>query len=164
MSPRISASTASTASSTLVGVVVVGHGRTATTVLAAARAIIGDGRLDDVIAVDAGEGETPRLNAEMCAVMARADRGRGVLLLVDLLGASPCQCGQREGLAHDLTVLSGLSLAMLLKLSTLDRAQLDGPALATACEDSARRAMVTTHRSACASAPAPALAADGTHG
>lgn len=124
-----------------VGIAVVGHGDTASRMLAAARGIVTASLLDDVVALDAGEGETPRLNAEMCRVIQSLDRGRGVVVLVDLLGASPCKCAQRQAADHDFVVLSGLNLAMLLKLASLDRSALSAAEVAQACADSAHRSV-----------------------
>lgn len=127
-----------------IGVAVVGHGTTASQMLAAARVIAGSDVLDDVIAIDAGPGETPALSDAMCIAIAKADRGRGVLVLVDLLGASPCQCAQREGSAHPLTVVAGVNLAMLLKVTGIDRriAELDD--IARACAEAGHRAIAVT--------------------
>jgi PTS system mannose-specific IIA component len=128
----------------IVGVAVVGHGTTASRLLAAVRGIIPGVRLEGVVAMDAGEGETPDFGQRMCDVIAQLDSGRGVVLLVDLLGASPHQCAQREGVGHDLVVLSGLNLAMLLKLAALDRRALDAGEIAEACADSAVRSVKVT--------------------
>lgn len=125
-----------------VGVVLLGHGRTASELLAAARGIVGTEVLEGIQAVDAGIGETPRLGRELCDVLDRADTGAGVLVLVDLWGASPCCCAQRQAQGHCAVILSGLNLAMLLKLAALDRQTLDPEALAQACADSGRRAVV----------------------
>ncbi|MCA9704753.1 MAG: PTS sugar transporter subunit IIA [Myxococcales bacterium] len=126
-----------------VGIVLVGHGRTASELLDAARSIVGADALQGVVAVDAGRGETPQLGEELCAVIERVDVGAGVLVLVDLWGASPCACAQREAAAtcHQIVTLSGLNLAMLLKVAALDRRRLDAEALAQACADSGRRAV-----------------------
>lgn len=124
-----------------VGVVLVGHGRTASELLEAARGIVGAGALEGVIDVDAGFGQTPRLGQELCEVLERADTGAGVLVLVDLWGASPCTCAQSNAGDHRLVTLSGLNLAMLLKLAALDRQALDPEELANACADSGRRAV-----------------------
>jgi mannose PTS system EIIA component len=124
-----------------VGVVLVGHGSTASQLLAAARRIAPPESLDDVVAVDAGEGETPRLGAELCSVIRGVEHGSGVLLMVDLLGASPCRCAERESAGHAFVVLSGLNLAMLLKLAALDRRALSAVQIAEACADSARRSV-----------------------
>lgn len=125
----------------VVGVVLVGHGRTASELLAAATGIVGPEALESVQAVDAGMGQTPKLDDELCDVLDRADHGAGVLLLVDLWGASPCSCAQRQAGSRRVVILAGLNLAMLLKLAALDRRRLDPEALALACADSGRRAV-----------------------
>lgn len=124
-----------------VGVAIVGHGTTASQLLAAARIIAPSPFLEDIIAVDAGAGQTPRLDADMVCTVRTIDRGRGVVLLVDLLGASPCRCAQKQRCERELVVLSGLNLAMLLKLAALDRTQLSPTEVAQACADSAHRSI-----------------------
>lgn len=124
-----------------VGIAIVGHGSTASSLLAAARGILPAGSLDGVLAIDAGLGETPTFTEALCGAIAKVDRGRGVVVLVDLLGASPCQCARREGVGHSMVVVSGLTLAMLLKLIGLDRATLTPRQIAEACAEAAHRAV-----------------------
>ncbi len=138
-----------------VGVVVVGHGHTASALLGAAEGIVGPGVLQGVIAVDADAGETAELRARMCDAVIAADRGGGVLLIADMFGASPCSCGIRMASGHPLSVVAGLNLAMLLKLATLDRSALDPAELATACSDSGRRAIAVSTPKTTAEGPAP---------
>ena len=107
-----------------VGIILVGHGVTASGMLAAAGKIV-PSALNDVVAIDAGLGETPSLTDQVCEKLEAVDRGRGVLVITDLVGASPWGCVQRECNGHRSVVLSGLNLAMLLKLATLDRLQLE---------------------------------------
>ena len=123
-----------------VGVVLVGHGDTASRLHAAAMQIV-PGGLEDVVAVDAGVGENATLGGSMCAAIEKADHGRGVLLLVDLVGASPCNCAQREAGDHPIVTVSGLNLAMLLKLASVDRSAVDTRELAQELVRSARRAV-----------------------
>jgi PTS system mannose-specific IIA component len=123
-----------------VGIVVLGHGESATRLLQAAQGIVGGG-LNDLIAVDAGEGQTPQLEELLCETIERADAGRGVLLIVDLLGSSPCTCGQREAAGHRFATLGGLNLAMLIKLASLDRRTMNLEDIAKACAESGRRAV-----------------------
>lgn len=127
-----------------VGVALVGHGETASQLLAAARKISGPEAFEGVIAVDAGEGETPTFSELLCGVINGIDQGVGVLVVVDLLGASPCQCATRQGAGHELAVLSGLNLAMLLKLGNLDRRSMTPIELANACAESVHRAVQVT--------------------
>lgn len=126
-----------------VGVALVGHGRSATALLEAARGIVGDAPLSGILALDAGQGENEDhdLSDEMCAAIEQADQGTGVVVLVDLLGASPCQCAQREGQGHGVVVVSGLNLAMVLKCASLDRGAMTPQEISAACSDSGRRAV-----------------------
>lgn len=123
-----------------VGVVLVGHGRSASALLEAARGVCGESGLAGVIAVDAGRGETDALKVRLHDALAAVDHGGGVLMIADAYGASPCACGIREASAPPV-VLSGLSFNILLKLASLDRSALSAEELARACADSARRAL-----------------------
>lgn len=122
------------------GVVIIGHGTTATALLDAARQLIPGEGLADVIAIDAGAGRTPDLEARVVAAIDMVDEGRGILLIADLMGSSPCMCGIRESAGHGLAVVTGLNLAMLAKLALLDRRQ-SPRALADACAESVGRSI-----------------------
>lgn len=124
-----------------VGLAILAHGSTASTLLAAARGILPPGMLDGVIAIDAGLGETPTFSDAVCAAIERVDRGRGVVVLVDLYGASPCQCARREAVGHAMLVVSGLSLAMLIKGAGVDRVNTDVQDVARACAEAGHRAI-----------------------
>jgi len=137
-----------------VGVVLVGHGRSASALLEAARGVCGGAGLAGVVAIDAGRGETDELKQRLRAALDAADRGAGVLMIADAYGASPCSCGIREAAAPPV-VLSGLSFNILLKLASLDRGALSPEELARACADSAKRA-VAVH------VPSPAPAKEST--
>ncbi len=133
----------------LVGVVLVGHGNSASHLLTAARAILPGGMLDDVVSVDAGIGQTAALEAELIDVIREVDAGLGVVLMVDLLGSSPCSCTLRSSIGHDFSVVSGLNLAMLLKLATLDRRDTTIHELAERMADSGRKAVVVQDVEVC---------------
>jgi PTS system mannose-specific IIA component len=126
---------------TSVGIALVGHGDTASHLLRAARAILGPTALADVVAVDAGAGVSDALEPLMCDAISQVDEGRGVVVMVDLFGASPCQCAERHRHGHGVTMLSGLNLAMILKLAAIDRSQLTAEQVADACADSGRRSV-----------------------
>lgn len=125
-----------------VGIVMVGHGQCASALLAAARPIVGEA-LDDIACVDAGEGQTPELAARLCEVMSAADTGSGVVIVVDLLGASPCNCALQEGFGHRFAVVSGMNLAMMLKLAALRGGSLGPSEIAAACAEAGQRAITT---------------------
>ena len=81
------------------------------------------------------------LVAELSDVLDEADAGAGVLVLVDLWGASPCSCARAQAGVHRLVTLAGLNLAMLLKVAGARRPGVSAEELAQACADSGRRAV-----------------------
>ena len=122
------------------GVVLIGHGKTATALLAAARDIIPGEGLEDVLAIDAGLGQTDELTARVCAAIEEVDEGHGVLIIADLMGSSPCMCGIRSGEGHGYAVVAGLNLALLTKLALVDRRQ-SPRELAEACGEAVHRSV-----------------------
>ena len=122
------------------GIVLIGHGNTASALLAAARSLIPGEGLADVVAIDAGVGQTPELTARVCEAIERVDAGRGILLVADLMGSSPCMCGIKNGEGHGFALVTGLNLALLTKLALADRC-CSPRELANACADSARRSI-----------------------
>ena len=97
---------------------------------------------DGVLAVDAGDGYDEQFERRLRDAMEVVDEGRGVVVLVDLFGSSPCACCVRQVKNRAARIVSGLNLAMLLKLSCLDRHGLDAKAIADACADAGRRAIL----------------------
>jgi PTS system mannose-specific IIA component len=56
------------------------------------------------------------------AAVHRLDEGRGVLVLVDLQGSTPCNCAvQVKQSGANVEILCGLSLPMLVKVAASDR-------------------------------------------
>ncbi len=127
--------------SAAVGVVLVGHGGTASHLLDAARGILPGRALIGVRAVDAGLGEDAALGPALCDAIDAVDSGHGVLVIVDLIGASPYACAKREAGSHRCLTLSGLNLAMLLKLASADRGTLTLEELAEQMAEAGHRAI-----------------------
>jgi PTS system mannose-specific IIA component len=100
----------------MIGVVVATHGKLAQEMIRTAEAVVG--ALELVLPVSV-VGTSPDMRGDLKAAIQRVDRGEGVLLLTDLLGGSPtnlCVSLLKEG---KLEVVTGVNLAMLLKLSSL---------------------------------------------
>lgn len=101
----------------MVGIVIVSHGDMADGLLDAARMIVGE---QDGLAtvslreMDAVEG----LMERVAAAIEKVDGGDGVLVLVDLFGASPFNASARLAMQGDsnMEVISGVSLPMLVEL------------------------------------------------
>lgn len=102
---------------------VVSHGEMANGMLDAARMIIGE--QEGIIPVPLGEADDVEgLRQRIEAALQQADRGDGVLILVDLFGATPFNVSARIALARDhIEVISGVNLPMLLEVALQRQAQ-----------------------------------------
>lgn len=103
-----------------IGVVVVTHGQLATELLNAAEMIVGD--LPRFTAVSIGWHDEVTLAREALArAIARVSDGGAVLILTDMFGGTPSNLGLsflREGVVE---VVTGVNLAMLIKLAKAQR-------------------------------------------
>ena len=106
-----------------VGVVVVTHGQLATELLNAAEMIVGDlphftavsiGWHDDV---DQAREEIGRAIERVRAKVATEQRPGGVLVLADMFGGTPANLGVTFLETDKVEVITGLNLAMLMKLA-----------------------------------------------
>ena len=99
-----------------VGVVVVTHGQLATELLNAAEMIVGD--LPRFAAVSIGWHDDVSVAQEAIAkAIERVDQGAGVLLLTDMFGGTPSNLGLTFLDAGRVEVVTGVNLAMLIKLA-----------------------------------------------
>jgi mannose/fructose/sorbose-specific phosphotransferase system IIA component len=101
----------------LVGIVVVTHGAMTDGMLDAARMIVGP--LDGIVGVALMESDNVETLMERVeAAVDEVDSGDGVLILVDLFGASPFNASARLAMTRGgMEVLTGVSLPMLLELA-----------------------------------------------
>ena len=97
-----------------VGLVLVTHGDTAATLIAEARIIL-DETLDDVRCVrfDQSNG-SPEAGAHIETALREADVGDGVLVLTDLIGASPSNRVVAHLEQFDAVMVTGVNLGMLV--------------------------------------------------
>ncbi|HJZ86406.1 MAG TPA: hypothetical protein VKN99_14595 [Polyangia bacterium] len=109
----------------MTGVVVVTHGLHGAEMVRDTQAIVGD--LPELRVVTVSTTDPPEItNARLETASYEVDSGLGVLFLVDLHGATPSNlCMALMDGAHNVEVLCGLNMAMLLKLATCERK--DGP-------------------------------------
>ena len=100
----------------MVGVLVVAHGEMASGLLDAARMIVGD--QEALLALSLQEMEDVEgLMAKVEGAISQVDTGEGVLVLVDLPGASPFNASARIAMQRDgIAVVTGVNLPMLAEL------------------------------------------------
>lgn len=122
----------------MVGVLVVAHGEMASGLLDAARMIVGD--QEALLALSLQEMEDVEgLMAKVEEAIAQVDTGDGVLVLVDLPGASPFNASARIAMQREgIEVVTGVNLPMLAELLVMrDGSSLEG------CVDIAKEAGIS---------------------
>jgi PTS system mannose-specific IIA component len=101
-----------------VGVLIVTHYRLGEEFLQALRLILPEAPTFEAVSVDPTMGvETVRGN--IAAGLKRADEGAGVLILTDMFGGTPSNMSLSFHDEHQVEVVTGMNLPMLIKLATL---------------------------------------------
>ena len=122
------------------GVVIVTHGAHGLEMLMAASAIVGE--IPQINVVPVANTDKPELvHAKVRAAASAVDEGAGVLFAVDLHGSTPYRiCDAFATAQMEAEIVSGLNLAMLIKLATCPRE--NGPrALAELLKETGRRSI-----------------------
>jgi PTS system ascorbate-specific IIA component len=99
-----------------VGIVIVTHGDTGAALLEVAEFILGESMAEIAFVPFRQSGDELTTIVEVRAAVARADSGDGVLVLTDLIGASPSNRVADVLEAHSGVMVTGLNLAMLMSV------------------------------------------------
>ena len=99
-----------------VGIVIVTHGDTGAALLEVAEFILGESMAEIAFVPFRQSGDELTTIVEVRAALARADSGDGVLVLTDLIGASPSNSVADVLEAHSGVMVAGLNLAMLMSV------------------------------------------------
>jgi PTS system mannose-specific IIA component len=103
----------------LVGVLVVAHGEMAAGLLDAARMIVGEQEALLALSIQEME-DVEGLMAKVEEALSQVDGGEGVLVMVDLPGASPFNASARIAMQREgIEVVTGVNLPMLAELLVL---------------------------------------------
>ncbi len=99
----------------MIGVVLVSHGDLASELLRAAEIIAG--KIENTVTVDI----PPKMGMEEIhtaveAAIRTVDTGKGALLLIDMFGGTPSNIGLSFLATHQVEVVTGVNLPMLVKL------------------------------------------------
>ena len=99
-----------------VGIVIVTHGQTGESLVRNAEFILGKS-LDRIHCVQFRQsGEQPTGNDELKQAITQSDLGEGVLILTDLLGASPANRVTDLLIDYNAAMVTGINLAMLIRV------------------------------------------------
>ena len=99
-----------------VGLVVVTHGMTGATLLEVAEFLLGDSLSEIRFVPFRQSGDNLTTIGDVEAAMAAADTGDGLLVLTDLIGASPSNLVAERLEDHGGVMVTGLNLAMLMSV------------------------------------------------
>ena len=110
--------TATTSKPSQVGVLIVTHYRLGEEFLQALRLILPEAPRWEAVSVD------PKMPVEdvrgaIAAGLKAADEGEGVLILTDMFGGTPSNISLSFHDEHQVEVVTGMNLPMLIKLATL---------------------------------------------
>ena len=97
-----------------VGIVVITHGGTARSLVAEAAFVLGQ-ELAGVYTMEFNHSENPTCAAHIQLCVERADSGDGVLVLTDLMGASPANVVFEALEDYHAIMVTGVNLAMLIR-------------------------------------------------
>ena len=123
----------------LIGVVVVTHGQLATELLNAAEMIVGD--LPQFAAVSIGwHDDVETAKEAIAAAITHVVRPAGVIVLTDMFGGTPSNLGMTFLATGQVEVITGVNLAMLIKLAGL-RSSSDLLSVAREIRDQGRHAI-----------------------
>jgi PTS system mannose-specific IIA component len=104
----------------VIGLLVVSHGRLAEVLLETAVEIVGPFELAESLAIDRSD-SVAEVRDRMRAAIERVDAGEGVLVLADMFGGTATNVALQLVGSHDIEVVTGCNLPMLLKLSSAIR-------------------------------------------
>jgi mannose PTS system EIIA component len=99
----------------MIGIVIVTHGRLAVEFLAAVRHIVGPQSHVEAVCIGPND-EVEERQSEISASIKRVDLGKGVVLVTDMFGGTPCNLALTHLKKGKVEVLAGANLPSLIKL------------------------------------------------
>jgi len=99
-----------------VGIVLVTHGSTGASLIEMAEFLLGETMAEVRFVPFRQSGDKLTTAEDVGKAMAEANSGHGVLVLTDLIGASPSNLVARQLDDHDAVMVTGLNLAMLMSV------------------------------------------------
>ena len=101
-----------------IGVVIVTHYRLGQEFLQALRLIVPDAPEFHSVSIEPAQ-SVDEMRSEISAALRAADQGQGVLVLTDMFGGTPSNISLSFLDEHQVEVVTGFNLPMLIKLATL---------------------------------------------
>jgi len=112
----------------MVGLVVVGHGRLSEAMVQALESVVGKQEAIEAVTSDPTDGPQ-EIRERIATAVRRVDRGRGVLIVTDMLGDTQTNLSLSVARETGAQVVAGVNMPMLIKLSSV-RQDMDPGSLA----------------------------------
>lgn len=101
----------------MVGIIVISHGELASTLVSTAETIVG--RIPNIKCIAIRHGDSAEdIRKSISLALKEVDTGKGSLILTDMFGGTPSNISLSFLEEEKVEVLTGVNLAMLLKLSS----------------------------------------------
>ena len=105
----------------MIGLVLVTHGRLAEEFRAAVEHVVGPQQNFETISIGADDDMEQR-RCDIVDAVARVDTGAGVIILTDMFGGTPSNLAISVMEAGKIEIIAGMNLPMLIKLSSVRKA------------------------------------------
>ena len=102
----------------MIGIVIVAHGTLAQALLAATEHVVGPQAQAYAVAIEPSDDLHAR-QAEINELVARANTGKGVVLITDMFGGTPSNLALGAIHGPDIEVICGANLPLLVKLAKM---------------------------------------------
>ena len=110
-----------TGSDRMIGLVLVTHGRLADEFRNAVQHVVGQQEQLETVSIEADDDMEQR-RLDIVAAVERADSGTGVIILTDMFGGTPSNLAISVMSAGTVEVVAGVNLPMLIKLTSIRKA------------------------------------------
>lgn len=127
----------------MAGIIVATHGELAAALLSTLKMVLGETEALEAVSVEAAD-TRESMTLKLEAALQRVDpKGQGALLLVDMKGGTPFNCGMMLASARQVRLVTGVNLPMLFK-AVFHRSEGDLDRLAREVAEEARNAVTTS--------------------
>ena len=99
----------------MIGIVIVTHGRLAVEFRAAVEHVVGAQEAIEAVSIGPDDALDHR-RQDILDAIAKVDGGKGVIILADMFGGTPCNLAISVMEAGKVEVIAGLNLPMLIKM------------------------------------------------
>ncbi len=99
-----------------VGILLISHNQIGVELITTAKQMLSCQTLPSKVISIAIEDNPELIKSEMQAILKELDQGQGILILTDMFGSTPSNIACEVSERHDVRIISGLNLPMLIRV------------------------------------------------